>query len=127
MKQSRGRAILGSAVLAGAIGIAGFAFTASNTVPDTKAGDGEKAVTGYAVTNVHYVLDGTNPTKANAVKFTLDSAPTSGGTFKAQLDSTGGWYDCAVDVIVPTNATCATTSPQLLVKPIDTLHIVIAQ
>ena len=63
MKKFRGRAILGGAVAAGAIGVAGFAFTASNTVPATKAGDGTGAVTGYVASSVHYGLNGTDPTQ----------------------------------------------------------------
>jgi hypothetical protein len=126
MKQSRGRAILGSAVLAGAIGIAGFAFTASNTVPDSKAGDGAGAVSGYTVSNVHYGLNSTDPTSADSVTFTLNGTVADGSTFKAQLVDGGTWYSCtAATASGTTTGTCTTTGQAVL--PMDTLHIVIAQ
>jgi hypothetical protein len=122
MKKFRGRAILGSVVVAGAFGVAGFAFTASNTVPDTKAGDGSGTVTGYVVSTVHYGLDGTDPTKVNTVTFTLNSTPVAGSTLKTKLGTT--WYSC-------TNAaaavTCDTTvGTQATVQPITSLQVVVA-
>jgi hypothetical protein len=124
MKQSRGRAILGSVVLAGALGVAGFAFTASNTVPDSKAGDGTGTVTGYVVSSVHYGLNSTDPTKADSVTFTLDSTPVAGSTLKAQLAPAGSWYTCT---FVATAVTCNVTSPQATVVAATNLRVVIAQ
>jgi hypothetical protein len=121
MKKFRGRAILGSAVAVGAVGVAGFAFTASNTVPNTKAGDGTGTVTGYVVSSVHYGLNGTDPTKADSVTFNLDSTPIGGSTIKTKVD--GNWYTCTN---VAAAVTCATTSPQATVQPITSLEVVVA-
>ena len=122
MKQSRGRAILGSAVLAGAIGIAGFAFTASNTVPASKAGDGTGAVTGYVVSSVHYGLNGTDPSKADSVTFNLNSTPAAGSTIKTKVG--GVWYDCTNTAAA---VTCDTTvGTQATVQPITSLQVVVA-
>jgi hypothetical protein len=121
MKQSRGRAILGSVVLAGALGVAGFAFTASNTVPDSKAGDGTGTVTGYVVSSVHYGLNSTDPTKADSVTFTLDSTPVAGSTLKTKVG--GNWYTCTNTAAA---VSCATTSPQATVQPITSLEVVVA-
>lgn len=121
MKKSRGRAVLGSVVLAGSIGVAGFAFTASNTVPATKAGDGSGAVTGYVASSVHYALNAADPTKADSLTFTLDSAPVAGSTIRAKVG--GNWYSCTnVTVAV----TCATTSPAATVVSMTTLEVVVA-
>ncbi|MEY2420193.1 MAG: hypothetical protein QOI95_260 [Acidimicrobiaceae bacterium] len=121
MKQFRSRVMLGGAVIAGAIGVAGFAFTASNTVPATKAGDGSGAVTGYVASSVHYGLNASTPTNLDSITFTLDSAPVAGSTIKTKID--GNWYTCsAVTVAV----TCATTSPQATVQPATTLEVVVA-
>ena len=84
-RKLRGRAVASAAVVAAAVGVAGFAFTASNTVPDTKAGDGSGTITGFVVSSVHYTLNGTDPDLADAVSFTLDSAPVAGSTLRAQL------------------------------------------
>lgn len=121
MKKFRGRAILGSAVVAGAIGIGGFAFTASNTVPATKAGDGSGAVSGYVVSSVHYGLNATDPTKADSVSFDLDSTPVSGSTIKTKVG--GNWYTCTNTAAA---VSCPTTSPQATVQPITSLEVVVA-
>jgi hypothetical protein len=121
MNKFRGRAILGSVVVAGAFGVAGFAFTASNTVPDTKAGDGSGTVTGYVVSTVHYGLNGADPSKADSVTFTLDSTPAATSTLKTKVGA--NWYTCTH---VATAVSCPTTSPQAAVQPITSLQIVVA-
>jgi hypothetical protein len=121
MKQSRGRAILGGAVLAGAMGIAGFAFTASNTVADSKAGDGTGDVTGYDVSSVHYGLNTTDPSKADSVEFTLDSTPVDGSTIAVKLD--GAWYDCTNTAAA---VSCDTSSGPADVVDVTTLQVVVA-
>jgi hypothetical protein len=110
---------LGAAVLAGT-----FALTASNTVPASKAGDGSGAITGYAVSAVHYTLNGTDPTKIDEVSFTVDAAPKAGSTIRIKLESAGStWYSCTN---VSTAVTCATTSPQANVLPSNELRVVVA-
>lgn len=122
MKKFRGRALLGSAVVAGAIGVAGFAFTASNTVPDTKAGDGTGTVTGYVVSSVHYGLKASDPTKADSVTFNLDSTPVAGSTIKTKVG--GVWYACTNTAAA---VTCDTTvGTQATVAPITSLQVVVA-
>ncbi|MEO7427827.1 MAG: hypothetical protein ABIY48_00440 [Acidimicrobiales bacterium] len=121
MQRSTNRAALGGAVLLGAIGVGGLVFTASNTVPDSKAGDGTGAVTGYVLSSVHYGLNATDPTKADSITFSLDSSPAAGSTLKTKVG--GSWYTCTY---VTTAVTCATTSPQATVQPITTLQVVIA-
>jgi hypothetical protein len=121
MKQSRGRALLGGTIFAATIAVAGYAFTASNTVPDTKAGDGTGTVSGYVVSSVHYGLNGTDPTKADSVTFTLDSTPVAGSTIKTKVGAT--WYTCTNSAAA---VTCPTTSPQATVQPITSLEVVVA-
>lgn len=71
-----------------------FAYAAANTVPGSGAGDGSGAISGYTVSNVHYVLDTTNPSVISQVTFTLAGATTP-TSVKIQLVSTGGsWYSC---------------------------------
>lgn len=100
------------------------AFTASNTVPGTKAGDGLGTITGYVVSSVAYTLNSTDPTKIDAVSFTLDAAPAAGATIKAKLVSSGStWYSCTA---TGTNVTCNTTLPQATVSGSDELRVVAA-
>lgn len=121
MQKSSGGWMVRGVVLLGAAGLGGLAFTASNTVPTSKAGDGSGAVSGYVLSSVHYGLNGTDPTKADSVTFTLDSAPAAGATIKTKIGST--WYACLNTAAA---VTCATVSPQATVQPITTLQVVVA-
>ena len=104
------------AAISAAAGI--YAFTNSNTVPATSAGSGATAISGYTVSNVAYTLNA-DPTKIDAVTFTLDKAA---GTVKAQLVSTGSWYACTNTASF--DWSCDTTSPQVSVTPANQLSIV---
>ncbi|HET7767797.1 MAG TPA: hypothetical protein VFN74_03415 [Chloroflexota bacterium] len=109
------------------IAVSGSGFAAANTVPTSKAGDGNAAISGYAVTNVHYTLNSTNPTNIDAVSFTLDSAPVAGSTIKVKLVSTGSdWYTCTTSGTPAVNASCTTTSPQATVLAANDLRVVVA-
>ena len=110
-------------MLAGVLIAGTFAYTAANTVPTSKAGDGSGAVSGYTVSAVHYVLNGTSPQNVDSVTFTLDTAPVAGSTIKAQVDGTN-WYTCTN---VTTAVTCTTTSPQATVVGATSLRVVVAQ
>jgi len=110
---------LGLAIIGGV-----FAYTASNTVPGSQAGEGEGIVTGYVLTSVHYGLNATDPSKIDSVSFNLDSAPGAGSTIKAKLLSTGSWYPCTT---VGVAVTCNTSSPQVGVLGADKLTVVAAQ
>jgi hypothetical protein len=94
-KHSKFLRVIAASALAAAIGLAGSAFTNSNSMPaETQAGDGARAITGYTVSNVHYVLNGTDPTLVDSVTYDLDSTPIAGSTIEIQLASGSFWYSC---------------------------------
>jgi hypothetical protein len=106
-----------------AIAVASYAFAAANTVPDTKAGDGTGAVSGYTVTSIVYTLNATDPDTLDSVSFDLGAAAAT-GKVKAQLvATTGDWYACT-QVGVTTVWTCDTTG--LTASSIDQLRVVAA-
>jgi hypothetical protein len=115
-----------------AIGGGAYAFTASNTVPSTTAGAGTGVVSGYTITNIHYVLDATTPTNIDSLTFTITPAVPSTGTGKVTIAaalSTGGPtnYTCTTDT-TGANVTCPTTSPtQLTATLLTGVTIVAAQ
>ena len=119
---NKGRRIAGAVAILAIIMAATYAFTAANTVPGSKAGDGSGAVTGYTVSTIHYNLNAANPGNIDSVTFTLDSAPVAGSVVKAQLAAAGTWYNCST---VTTAATCTTTGASV-VSATD-LRVVIAQ
>lgn len=86
------------------LAVGAYAYTAANTVNSSKAGDGTGTVSGYTVSAIHYTLNATTPTNVSTVGFTLDSAPVTGSTLKAQIG--GIWYACTNST---TSVTCDTT------------------
>ena len=77
---------------AAALAFAAYAFTAANTVPASKAGDGSGTISGYTVSNVAYQLEALNPANIDSVSFTLDAAA---GTVKAKVVAASLTYtDC---------------------------------
>jgi hypothetical protein len=113
---------LGIAGILLTLGVGAYAFTATNTVPASRAGDGTGTVSGYSVSNIHYNLDVTTPTNIDAVTFTVDTAPVAGSTMKVQI--AGNWYSCTN---ATTTLTCATTAPALTVGNTTSLEALIAQ
>ncbi len=116
---------MGLSLLVAALAGAGFSLTASNTVPESKGGEGAGVISGYNVASVHYTLNASDPSKVDSVSFSLDSAPVAGSTIKARIDSSGTtWYTCTN---VGVNVTCNTTSPQATATSANELRVVIAQ
>lgn len=107
-----------------AVATGSYAYTNSNTVGATQAGDGSGAITGFVVSSVKYNLNTTNPSNIDSVTFSLDSTPAAGSTLKAQLAPAGSWYTCTN---VSTAITCVVTSPQATVAAATNLRVVVAQ
>jgi hypothetical protein len=107
-------------LLAVAVMAAAYGFAATNTVPDTRAGDGAGNINGYIVSNVVYTLDTSNPQVLDKVEFDLDAAAS---TVKVRLQTGGTWYSC-------TNTSgnhwsCNTTGQN--VQPANELRVVAVQ
>jgi len=104
------------------IAVATLGFAASNTVPTSKAGDGNNTISGYTVSAVHYNLNASNPQNIDSVSFTLDSAPVAGSTVKVKLVASGStWYSCTM-----TGAAATCTSGGATVATADELSVVVA-
>ena len=106
-------------VTAVVIGVGAYTFTASNTVDATSAGAGSGAISGYSATSVAYTLNSSDPSKIDAVAFTLSPVTTT--TVKAQLVPSGAWYSCTNS---SGSVSCATTSPQATVAASTSLTVV---
>jgi hypothetical protein len=116
---------------AGAVAGGAYAFTAANTVPTSNAGAGSGAVSGYTVTNVHYVLNATTPANVDSLTFNVSPVIPSTGSGKVIVQATlsaGGpdTFTCATNTAGDT-VTCATTSPQLTAATLTSLTVVAAQ
>jgi len=87
---------------AAALAFAAYAFTASNTVPATQAGDGSGAITGYTVSNIAYQLEALNPANIDSVSFTLSAVAgtvhakvaAASLTFQACVNTGGNNWSC---------------------------------
>ena len=113
------KSLIGTIAAVAVIAGGSYAFTASNTVPTTQAGQGTGTVSGYTVTSVGYTLNGATPSNIDAVTFTI--SPSSATTVKAQLVGAGTWYSCTNTAGA---VSCATTSPQMTVATAATLNVV---
>jgi len=80
--RKRGRRLVGTMLLTVLFAVAAYAFTATNTVPASKAGDGSGNITGYTVSGVAYTLRASDPSYIDKWAFTLDSAA---GTVQSKL------------------------------------------
>jgi len=120
--------------------VGGAAFTAVNTVPATSAGEGAAAISGFAVTNIAYVLDPTNPPNVTSVTFTAtanngDAVNTGLQTFVEFVNASGDWYACTrLGGVAPAhNLSCdttpanANTNVQLTAVAADNFTAVIAE
>jgi hypothetical protein len=106
-------------LVASVLAVAAYALTASNTVPPTKAGQGEGTISGYTVSAVAYTLNATNPANIDSVAFTLNAAAT---TVKAKLVAASPTYtSCAVSG--GTSVTCD-FSPDVSVLSADELSVI---
>lgn len=93
----RGARVFGIGVAAVAMASGAYAYTSSNTVDASRAGDGNNTITGYLVTGVEYDLDDTDPSTFELVRFTLDE---DAGSVRAKVDGDSTAY-----------STCAETAP----------------
>jgi hypothetical protein len=123
--------LLGAFVVAGIVAGGAYAFTASNTVPNSVAGSGTGTVSGYTISNVHYGLNATTPVNVDSLTFTITPAVPSTSTGKVVVQaalSTGGpsTYTCSTNTTGDT-VTCATTAPQLSSDKLTGLTVIAAQ
>jgi hypothetical protein len=122
--RTAGRSGLLAVTLVVALAAGAYAYTNSNTVGASQAGDGTGAITGFVVSSVKYNLNATTPSNIDSVTYTLDATPAVGSTLKTQLAPAGSWYTCTN---VATAVTCNVTSPQATVVAATNLRVVIAQ
>ena len=113
------KSLIGTVAAVAVVAGGSYAFTASNTVPATQAGQGTGTVSGYTVTSVGYTLNAGTPSNIDAVTFTI--SPATATTVKAQLVAAGTWYSCTNTA---GSVSCATTSPQMTVATAATLNVV---
>jgi hypothetical protein len=110
------------AVLVVALSLGGYAFTASNTVPNASVGQGANTISGYTVSSVSYNLNGSIPGNVDSVTFTI--SPSTASNVQIQLVSGGSWYSCTN---TSGSVSCATTSPQATASAANALNVVAAQ
>jgi hypothetical protein len=107
------------AAIALCVAVAGYAFTASNTVPDASLGQGANVISGYAISGISYNQNASNPGNIDSVAFTI--TPSAASTVSVQLVSGGSWYSCTNS---SGSVSCATTSPQATASAASSLNVV---
>jgi hypothetical protein len=126
MRHSRNRfkrrAVVAAGALVAVLSVSGYAFTASNTVPNASLGQGSNTISGYAVSSVAYNLDASTPTNLDSVNFTI--SPATATSVKIQLVTAGSWYTCTNTAGA---VSCPTTSPQATAATATALNVVASQ
>ena len=78
------------------ISIVGYGYTAANVVPESGAGEGSEAISGYTISNVDYTLLVADPTSVGSVS--IDVAATAGAsapnTVQITVDGGTTWITC---------------------------------
>ena len=90
---NRRRRVALAALVALIVAVSAYAFTATNTVPASAAGEGSGAISGFTVSAIHYTLDAANPANITGVSFALAPAPAAGATVRAALNA-GAYVSC---------------------------------
>ena len=111
------------------IATATVAYTETNTVPDSAAGNGSGTISGYTATNISYTLSATDPTLITKVTFGLTApaganAPASTNV-KAKLVSTGTTFN-SCSLVSGTTWEC-TLGSGVAVTAANSLTIIAAQ
>jgi hypothetical protein len=103
--------------------VATFAFAAANTLPaTTSAGDGDEDISGYTISNIDYILDGTNPSLISQVEF--DITPTGADNISIKLIDAGStWYSCTEAAGA---VTCPITGGGVAALTVDNLRVIAA-
>jgi hypothetical protein len=101
-----------------------YGFAASNTVPASNAGDGSNTISGYTVSDIHYELNGTDPSLIDAVEFNISPAVPAGGSVYIQLN--GVDYN-ACTVTGGTAVTCTFAAPKPTVLDAISLRVIAVQ
>lgn len=118
MRKRHGKArLMGIALVIGVLAAGTYAFTNSNTVGTSYAGQGQGNITGYVLSNIDYTESATNPHKVQSVEFDLDqpadvvkvSVINSADTVAGATTQT--WYTCTA---VGNRWTCPTGATDLL-------------
>jgi hypothetical protein len=83
--------LIGTLVSMLLVATAAYAFTATNVVSTTRAGDGHSTISGYTISNVVYTLDNTSPQNIAGWQFDLDAAAAS---VRSKLVSSSTYTAC---------------------------------
>jgi hypothetical protein len=96
MRLSRTPRALAIAATVAVVGTVSYAFLGSITGLGTAghAGAATQTISGYAVSDITYTYDGSDPNDINNVEFTLDNAAD---VVHAQLVAAGAWYACTLN------------------------------
>ncbi len=85
--------LIGTLVSMLLLATAAYAFTATNVVSTTRAGDGHSTISGYTISSVVYTLDNTSPQNIAGWQFDLNAAATS---VRSKLVSSATTYTACV-------------------------------
>lgn len=124
--------LIAAVVVTSSIGAA--VLTSTNVIPSTAAGESTTPISGYAISEISYKLNVTDPSNVDAVTFTATanngSTVTALSTIIARFDASAGFYRCVrVGGDAPAHLISCNTraTVQLTVIDADAATVVIAE
>jgi hypothetical protein len=114
--------VLGTAIVLALLASGSYAFTSANTFAGAtpRSGSGTGAISGFAISNVHYELDATDNTRFSAVTFDLDGIA---GDVRAKVLAAATTFSTC-SVTTGTSWTCPITNT---VAESDSLTVIAVQ
>ena len=106
------------------LAVIAYAYAAANDVPESGAGYGQGAISGYTISNIDYTLLSSDPSKVESVS--LDVAATSGAPDPdiVQISVDGSTWISCTGPTVNTWACAFATESEPLISAMDNLEVV---
>ena len=114
----------------GLMSVLTYGFAAANTVPASVAGDGQAAISGYTVSNVHYGLDTSTPSNISTLTFTVAPGIPAGGAVRVSVATPVSYWPAGACSFVPgvgSSAVTCTPPAGTTVLSLGNLRVVSAQ
>ena len=102
-----------------------YAFTASNVIAPSGAGQGTGSIAGYTISNPAYTLDVTNPQAVTLVQFTLNAPLASARIVRARVGTS--YVTCTSSSSTATTSTWTCPLTGVTAGSATTLRVAAAQ
>lgn len=108
------------------VGFTGYVAASANTGVSSSAGEGWGTISGHAITNISYALNGTRLDRLDSVSFDITGAVIPSTVMVRLAAGDAPWHACAVSSGAA-RVTCDVSGSDVRVGDMDELRVVSAQ